>query len=233
MMSLEILMIKISLLTEKANVTKMQPKKVRQLWRIIFRTEKQKKWVSLNISLIFLPAWTDYHLNHLSYYSKESTFEVKIALSLQEAMDIIKQLEIENTVRFSIYSSTKEFGSTGKRFHYKVSIIYFNKRILICQSILYRWYFQLQNYRYIVLGQCSDSFTDIRSVDTTQYISCHILNNKSTVYIPEYKNMSTLLSLTKRPSHYHVLPNLISMPCIYNDSLTLTENVPFFGCFQS
>ena len=29
MMSLEILMIKISLLTEKANVTKMQPKKVR------------------------------------------------------------------------------------------------------------------------------------------------------------------------------------------------------------
>ena len=116
-------MIKISLLTEKANVTKMQPKKVRQLWRIIFRTEKQKKWVSLNISLIFLPAWTDYHLNHLSYYSKESTFEVKIALSLQEAMDIIKQLEIKNTARLSIYSSTKEFGSTGKRFHYKVSII--------------------------------------------------------------------------------------------------------------
>ena len=132
MMSLEILMIKISLLTEKANVTKMQPKKVRQLWRIIFRTEKQKKWVSLNISLIFLPAWTDYHLNHLSYYSKESTFEVKIALSLQEAMDIIKQPEIKNTVRFSIYSSTREFGSTGQRFHYKVSVISFNKRILIC-----------------------------------------------------------------------------------------------------
>ena len=27
-------------------------------------------WVSLNISLIFLPTWTDYHLNYLSYYSK-------------------------------------------------------------------------------------------------------------------------------------------------------------------
>ena len=38
-------------------------------------------------------------------------------------MDIIKQLEIKNTARLSIYSSTKEFGSTGKRFHYKVSII--------------------------------------------------------------------------------------------------------------
>ena len=53
---------------------------------------------------------------------KESTFEVKIALSVQEAMDIIKQHEIENTVRFSIYSSTKEFGSTGKHFHYKVQL---------------------------------------------------------------------------------------------------------------
>ena len=63
--------------------------------------------------------------------------EVKIALSLQEAMDIIKQIEIENTVRFSIYSSTKELGSTGKHFHYKVSIIYFNKPILICWNILY------------------------------------------------------------------------------------------------
>ena len=52
-------------------------------------------------------------------------------------MDIMKQLEIEYTVRFSIYSSTKEFGSTGKRFHYEVSSIYFNKRILICRSILY------------------------------------------------------------------------------------------------
>ena len=63
---------------------------------------------------------------------EESTIEGKIALLLQEAMDIIKQLAIENTVRFSIYSSTKEFGSTGKRFHYKVSITYFSKRILIC-----------------------------------------------------------------------------------------------------
>ena len=88
-----------------------------------FSDRKTEEMVSLNISLIFLPAWTDYHLNHLSYYSKESTFEVKIALSLQEAMDIIKQLEIKNTARLSIYSSTKEFGSTGKRFHYKVSII--------------------------------------------------------------------------------------------------------------
>ena len=37
-------------------------------------------------------------------------------------MDIIKQREIENTVRFSIYSSTKEFGSTGKHFHCKVQL---------------------------------------------------------------------------------------------------------------
>ena len=77
----------------------------------------------------------------LSQQKKESTIEVKIALSLQQAMDIIKQLAIENTVRFSIYSSTKEFGSTGKRFHYKVSITYFNKRILICRNILYGWSF--------------------------------------------------------------------------------------------
>ena len=53
---------------------------------------------------------------------KESTFEVKIALSVQEAMDITKQHEIENTVRFSIYLSTKEFDSTGKHFHYKVHL---------------------------------------------------------------------------------------------------------------
>ena len=66
-----------------------------------FSDQKTKEifsvWVSLNISLIFLPTWTDYHLNYLCYYSKkESTFETKIALSMQEAMDFIKQLEIEN-----------------------------------------------------------------------------------------------------------------------------------------
>ena len=110
---------------------------------------------------------------------KESTFEVRIALSVQEAMDIIKQHEIENTVRFSIYSSTKEFGSTGKRFHYKVSIIYFNKRILICRNILYGWSFQLQNYRCIVSVQCNDRITDIRSVDMTQCII--FLINKVTI----------------------------------------------------
>ena len=33
--------------------------------------------------------------------TKESTFEVKIALSLQEAMNIIKQHEINVTVRFA------------------------------------------------------------------------------------------------------------------------------------
>ena len=37
-------------------------------------------------------------------------------------MDITKQHEIENTVRFSIYLSTKEFDSTGKHFHYKVHL---------------------------------------------------------------------------------------------------------------
>ena len=96
----------------------------------IFRTEKHKK-----THTFFCVGIIKYFLNlsslsgriitptiFLIKAKKESTFEVKIALSVQEAMDIIKQHEIENTVRFSIYSSTKEFGSTGKHFHYKVQL---------------------------------------------------------------------------------------------------------------
>ena len=216
MMSLKILMTKILLLTEKANVTQMQPKKVRQLSRIIiflkkitmkkamfpphawhkdqkkdfpytFRTEKHKKThtffcvgiIKYFLNLSSLPGRIITPTIFLITAKKESTFEVRIALSVQEAMDIIKQHEIENTVRFSIYSSTKEFGSTGKRFHYKVSIIYFNKRILICRNILYGWSFQLQNYRCIVSVQCNDRITDIRSVDMTQCII--FLINKVTI----------------------------------------------------
>ena len=47
-------MIKISLLTEKANVTKMQPKKVRQLWRIITVLNK----ITMKTVIMFPPhAW--------------------------------------------------------------------------------------------------------------------------------------------------------------------------------
>ena len=96
----------------------------------IFRTEKYKKTHTLFcvsiikyfLNLSSLPGRIITPTIFLITAKKESTFEVKIALSVQEAMDIIKQHEIENTVRFSIYSSTKEFGSTGKHFHYKVQL---------------------------------------------------------------------------------------------------------------
>ena len=35
--------------------------------------------------------------------------------SLEEALDIVKKHEIEETVRFSTYSSTKDFGVMGKK----------------------------------------------------------------------------------------------------------------------
>ena len=92
-------------------------------------------WLSLNISLIFLPTRMDYHLKYLSYYSKKRKVH-KVALSLRKAMNIIKRRKIENTVTFNISSPTKEFRSTGKCFPYVVSIIYFNEFILICQKIL-------------------------------------------------------------------------------------------------
>ena len=39
----------------------------------------------------------------------------KITGSLEEALDVEKKHEIEETVRFSTYSSTKDFGVTGKK----------------------------------------------------------------------------------------------------------------------
>ena len=38
----------------------------------------------------------------------------QITGSLEEALDVVKKHEIEETVRFNIYSSTKDFGVTGK-----------------------------------------------------------------------------------------------------------------------
>ena len=34
--------------------------------------------------------------------------------SLHEALEVVKQHEVENTARFSAYSVTKDCGSTGK-----------------------------------------------------------------------------------------------------------------------
>ena len=44
----------------------------------------------------------------------EHPLEVKVALSVPEALEIISEHEIGKTVRFSVYTSTKDFGSTGK-----------------------------------------------------------------------------------------------------------------------
>ena len=46
----------------------------------------------------------------------EHPFKVKVALSVPESLETIKEHEIEKTVRFSVYTSTKDFGSTGKSF---------------------------------------------------------------------------------------------------------------------
>ena len=72
-------------------------------------------------------------------------------------------------------------------------------------------------------------------VDTTQYINCQILNNKSTIYSPEYTNMPTLPHWPRDLwIIYYVLPNLTSLckiSCIYNNSFAITKNVPFFVFF--
>ena len=44
----------------------------------------------------------------------EHPLEVKVALSVPEALEIISEHEIGKTVRFGVYTSTKDFGSTGK-----------------------------------------------------------------------------------------------------------------------
>lgn len=43
-----------------------------------------------------------------------SSNSIVTALSLEEALDVIKAHEIEKTLRFSAYSSSKDFGRTGK-----------------------------------------------------------------------------------------------------------------------
>ena len=49
------------------------------------------------------------------------TKEYKVALTLEEAMGIIKEHEVENTVRFSAIFSTKGFGNIS-RFNYFPSL---------------------------------------------------------------------------------------------------------------
>ena len=53
---------------------------------------------------------------------REHPFEVKVALPAPGALEIIKEHEIEKTVRFSVYASTKDFGSTGKSFYILIII---------------------------------------------------------------------------------------------------------------
>ena len=62
--------------------------------------------------------WVLCQLKELFYLIEKSehSFKVKVALSVPEALEIIKEHEIEKTVRFSVYTSTKDFGSTGKSF---------------------------------------------------------------------------------------------------------------------
>ena len=107
-------------------------------------------------------------------------------------MGIIKQHEIENTVRFSIYSSTKEFGSTGKRFDYKVSIVCFKKYLLICRNIFIDGPSSCRTID--ILSQFKVPIESLRLgvLIPRSIINCRILNNKSTIYSPEYTNMPTL-----------------------------------------
>ena len=53
---------------------------------------------------------------------REHLLEVKVALSVPEALDVINEHEIEETVRFSVYTSTKYVGSTGKSFYILIII---------------------------------------------------------------------------------------------------------------
>ena len=52
----------------------------------------------------------------------EHPLEVKVALSVPEALEIINEHEIEKTVRFSVYASPKDFGSTGKSLYILIII---------------------------------------------------------------------------------------------------------------
>ena len=52
----------------------------------------------------------------------EHPLEVKVALSLPEALEIINEHEIEKPVRFNVYTSPKDFGSTGKSFYILIII---------------------------------------------------------------------------------------------------------------
>ena len=56
----------------------------------------------------------------------EHPFKVKVALSVGEALKIIKEQEKEKTVlkqkRLSVYTSTKDFRSTGKSFYILIII---------------------------------------------------------------------------------------------------------------
>ena len=123
-----------------------------------------------------LSSYQDGLSSEISFLLQQKRKVHKVALSLQKAMNIIKRREIENIVRFSISSSTKEFLPTSKGFHYVVSIIYFNEFISVCQK------------NFVIDGpnSCetadtlshfnvhSDRITGIRSVDTTQHINSQI-----------------------------------------------------------
>ena len=52
----------------------------------------------------------------------EHPLEVKVALSVPEALEIINEHEIEKPVRFNVYASPKDFGSTGKSFYILIII---------------------------------------------------------------------------------------------------------------
>ena len=52
----------------------------------------------------------------------EHPFKVKVALSVAEALKIIKEHEKEKTVRLSVYTSTKDFRSACKSFYILIII---------------------------------------------------------------------------------------------------------------
>ena len=51
----------------------------------------------------------------LGISTADSNRRWKITGSLEEALDVAKKHKIVDTVRFSTYSSTKDFGVTGKK----------------------------------------------------------------------------------------------------------------------
>ena len=81
-----------------------------------FKAYKKRFRYFLGYNLVMY--WVLCQLKKLFYLIEKSgdPFKVKVALSVPEALEIIKEYEIEKIVRFNVYIPTKDFGSTGKSF---------------------------------------------------------------------------------------------------------------------